>query len=86
MPTPRWSSIRINFFWYDASSPVERCESPVSINPRLRRSDGPRQWRVCCHLESQEDDVSLAPQPDARRTLLDRLERIFDLCEVAQQC
>jgi hypothetical protein len=22
--TPTWSSIRIIFFWYDASSPVER--------------------------------------------------------------
>jgi hypothetical protein len=26
MATPRWSSIRISFFWYDASSPVERYE------------------------------------------------------------
>lgn len=68
--------MRMSFFWYDASSPVERCAhrraglAPVAV----------REGAGCgTDLESEEDDVGVAPEAYARGSLLDCLERILDL-------
>lgn len=73
MAIPMWSSILINFFWYDASSPVDRLGPHIIIS--LRSKDGGEGT----DLESEEDDVGLAAKAYAGRSLLDCLEGVLDL-------
>jgi len=61
MATARWSSMRMSFFWYDASSPVERFRARRTTWVLLRRPTAAEPVRA--HQFEFYEELMIAAHP-----------------------